>query len=206
MIRGGIQRQISTNAILVGDICLIQTGDILPADGLLLQGFNVEIDESTLTGEPHAIEKNERSDPFLFSGTSVLNGTGRMLVVSTGVNTQSGQTILSLEVELEQTPLQEKLEKIADLIANFAIYAASAMVIILVIIYFAVNGSNLKPFYIVSNDVLSLLILAVTIVVVAVPEGLPLAVTLSLAHATIKMLQSNNLVRHLSACETMGKK
>ncbi|KAI8922946.1 hypothetical protein BC831DRAFT_514668 [Entophlyctis helioformis] len=203
VIRNGITRSIPTSAVVVGDICLLQTGDVIPADCVLVQGYNVEADESTLTGEPHAIEK-DALDPFLLSGTKVVNGVGRMIAIATGVNSLNGRSLLALEVEPEETPLQEKLGRIADFIAKFAVIAAIAMIVFLIIIYFSINRSSLKEPYEVSQDILSLFILAVTVVVVAVPEGLPLAVTLSLAHATLQMLKDNNLVRHLSACETMG--
>nr|KAJ3422178.1 hypothetical protein HK105_000846 [Polyrhizophydium stewartii] len=204
VIRNGVTQAISSASIVVGDVCLIQTGDVVPADGVLIHGFNVEADESTLTGEPFAVEKDLVRDPFLLSGTNVINGVGRILVIATGVNSLNGRSLLALEVEPEETPLQEKLGRIADFIAKFAIVAAIVATVILVIAYFAINSGSLKTPYAVTEDILSLFILAVTVVVVAVPEGLPLAVTLSLAHATLQMLKDNNLVRHLSSCETMG--
>lgn len=156
-----------------------------------------------MTGEPHAIEKDFKNDPFLLSGTNCVNGVGQMLVIGTGLNSLNGRSLLALEVEPEDTPLQQKLGHLADAIANFAFFLAIFMIILLVVVYFIANtdfSDGLK----IAHDLISLLILAVTIVVVAVPEGLPLAVTLALAHATVQMLKDNNLVRHLGACETMG--
>ena len=126
-----------------------------------------------------------------------------MLVIATGVNSLNGRTMAALEVEQVDTPLQIKLGNVADLIAKVSIIIASITVIVLIIIYFISNqplgdGNN------IASDMILLLILAVTIVVVAVPQCLPLAVTLALALAFVQMLKDQNLVRNLSACETMG--
>jgi len=196
------------DAILVGDIIEVQTGLVVPADGILFAGFNVEADESAMTGEPQAIRKDLEKDPFLISGTNIVNGVGKMLVIATGVNSQNGRSLMALEVEAEDTPLQVKLGKMADLIAKAAFSLAATLIILLLIIYFIVNFAvdkkDINDSVKILLDMVSLLILAVTIVVVAIPEGLPLAVTLSLATATVEMLKDNNLVRHLAACETMG--
>lgn len=201
--RDGLVLEMQYDTILVGDIIEVQTGLVVPADGVLFAGFSVEADESTMTGEPQAIRKDLEKDPFLISGTSIVNGVGKMLVIATGVNSSNGRSLMALEVEAEDTPLQVKLGRLADLIAKGAFYLAFTLIILLLIIYFSVNG-NRNDGLTISRDLLALLILAVTIVVVAVPEGLPLAVTISLAHATVEMLKDNNLVRHLAACETMG--
>ena len=203
VVRDGETVSVANTDLVVGDICILQTGDVLPADGLLFEGFNVQTDESTLTGEPFSIGKDSNNDPFLLSGTKVVNGVGKMIVVATGVNSLNGRSILALEVEPECTPLQAKLGVVADMIASFGIFCAVSMIVVLLIVYFIVNAGHLTLWTTLDN-VLALFILAVTVVVVAVPEGLPLAVTLSLAHATLKMLKDNNLVRHLTACETMG--
>lgn len=203
VLRNGQVTKIPTPALLVGDIATLETGDVLPADGVLVQGFNLDADESSLTGEPIGIHKDLKDDPFLLSGTKIVNGMGKMLVIATGVNSLNGRSMLALEVEPEETPLQEKLSRLADEIAKFGVGAASLMVVALLIAYFATGGHN-KGGSDIANDIIAIFITAVTLVVVAVPEGLPLAVTLALAHATIKMLADKNLVRHLSACETMG--
>ncbi|KAL2914129.1 plasma membrane calcium [Polyrhizophydium stewartii] len=204
VVRDAETVQVPTASLLVGDIVLIQTGDVVPADGVLIEGFQVQTDESTLTGEPISINKDLGNDPFLLSGTKVVSGVGRMIVVATGVNSLNGRSLLALEVEPEATPLQEKLGRIADMIAKFGVAAAIAMVVVLLVAYFIASPPSTKDSFAITQDVISLLILAITIVVVAVPEGLPLAVTISLAHATLRMLKDNNLVRHLAACETMG--
>ncbi|KAI8818278.1 uncharacterized protein EV422DRAFT_176948 [Fimicolochytrium jonesii] len=203
VIRDGEKIQIPTKELLVGDICTLEVGDVLPADGVLLQGFNVETDESSLTGEPVNIRKDMVKDPFLLSGTKAVSGMGKFLVIATGVNSFNGRTMLALEVEAEETPLQSKLSKLADEIAKFGVGAAGVMIVILLITYFAITKGQ-RPGDEIAQSLINIFITAITLVVVAVPEGLPLAVTLALAHATIKMLADKNLVRHLSACETMG--
>ncbi|KAJ8323082.1 plasma membrane calcium [Batrachochytrium dendrobatidis] len=204
VVRDGETIFVPTEDILVGDIVMIETGDIVVADGVLVEGFQVKTDESTLTGEPNSVNKDLARDPFLLSGTKVVNGVGRMIVVATGINSLNGRSLLALEVEPEATPLQEKLGRIADMIAKFGVIAAFGMTVVLLISYFVASPPAGKDSFQISQDIVALLILAITIVVVAVPEGLPLAVTISLAHATLCMLKDNNLVRHLAACETMG--
>lgn len=204
VIRDGKVEEIQIMKLLVGDIITVETGDVIPADGILISGFNVDLDESSLTGEPIAIHKNTTKDPFLLSGTKVLNGIGKMMIINTGVNSMSGRTMLALEVEPEETPLQHKLGRVADDVAKFGVTAAILMVIALLIAYFTAAPWRERSSSDVANDVIGIFITAITLVVVAVPEGLPLAVTLSLAHATICMLADQNMVRHLAACETMG--
>ncbi|KAJ3308050.1 plasma membrane calcium [Blyttiomyces sp. JEL0837] len=204
VIRDGKTRQINTRQLLVGDIVSFAAGDVLPADGILIQSFNVSCDESSLTGETVAVVKDAKHDPFLLSGTKVVNGLGRMVVVATGSNSLNGRLLAALEVEPEETPLQEKLGKLADQIAKFGLIAAVFMVVVLLIMYFTIKTSQPRDTVKIVNSVIGLFIVGITLVVVAVPEGLPLAVTLALAHATLRMLKDNNLVRHLRACETMG--
>jgi Ca2+-transporting ATPase len=133
-------------------------------------------------------------------------GVGSMVVIATGVHSLNGRSLLALEVEPQDTPLQQKLGVIADMIAKFAIYGAISIFIFLVTLYLILNFAvkHEKPTSAIPDDLVALLVLALTVVVVAVPEGLPLAVTLALAHATVQMLKDNNLVRNLAACETMG--
>ncbi|KAJ3072704.1 hypothetical protein HDU98_003076 [Podochytrium sp. JEL0797] len=205
VIRNGTSMQIKTSELLVGDICHIQAGDLVAADGLLLSGFNLSADESSMTGESVALTKDTTHDPFLFSGTKLVNGVGKMVVIATGRNSMNGRLLEALEsAESEETPLQVKLGGLADLIAKFGTYTAVGMFVLLVIVYVIFHHNGTTSTVSIVNDIINLVIIAVTLVVVAVPEGLPLAVTISLAHATLKMLKDNNLVRHLRACETMG--
>ncbi|KAI8806543.1 hypothetical protein BJ742DRAFT_680028, partial [Cladochytrium replicatum] len=203
VIRDGQQVVIPAKDLVVGDVCIVEAGDVLPADGIFLDGFNVQCDESSQTGEPMSINKSHEKDPFFLSGTKVTNGVGRMITIAIGPNSMSGRSLLALEVEPDDTPLQEKLSRLADLIAKVGGAAAVIMVVLLIILYFIFRDPSWTVVDIV-KDMLDVIISGVTLIVVAVPEGLPLAVTLSLAYATIRMLKDQNLVRHLMACETMG--
>ncbi|XP_037094678.1 plasma membrane calcium-transporting ATPase 2-like isoform X7 [Pollicipes pollicipes] len=297
VIRGGVVNEIVVGDILVGDVCQIKYGDLLPADGILIQGNDVKIDESSLTGESDHVKKGEKTDPMLLSGTHVMEGSGKMLVAAVGVNSQAGIifTLLGAAAEEEQkeakrrrkeakkqrksrknmpaaataagadgsasvedglgnnhaaakappiitttehndrpgrdadggggggssgggggggggvggkekSVLQAKLTKLAIQIG----YAGSLMAILVVIVLvvkfciqkFVIEDESWKPKYF--GVFVNFFIIGVTVLVVAVPEGLPLAVTLSLAYSVRKMMDDNNLVRHLDACETMG--
>ncbi|RUS18260.1 E1-E2 ATPase-domain-containing protein, partial [Jimgerdemannia flammicorona] len=145
-------------------------------------------------------------DPFIISGSKVVEGIGSYVVTSIGVNSFHGKTMMALRTEPEETPLQVKLNDLAEKIAKLGGAAALLMLVVLLIKYFVgwkYHGVPSLPSTIV-QEIMQILISTVTIVVVAVPEGLPLAVTLALAYATQRMLKDNNLVRVLSACETMG--
>ncbi|KAH3766666.1 calcium-translocating P-type ATPase [Pelomyxa schiedti] len=204
VVRGGEMEQISVYEVNVGEIVIIDTGDILCADGIWLSGFNMKTDESSMTGEVKQLPKGPE-DPFLLSSTMVVEGIGKMMVVCVGPHSQSGKTLSLLNRPVEDTPLQVKLESLADQIAKFGMAAASLILISLcvklgVFIYF-----GYQPFDVtILNHVIKYIISSITIVVVAVPEGLPLAVTISLAYSMTKMMRDNNLVRRLEACETMG--
>ncbi|KAL1414671.1 hypothetical protein MTO96_000794 [Rhipicephalus appendiculatus] len=297
VIRGGEVHQIAVTEIVVGDICQVKYGDLLPADGIVIQSNDLKIDESTLTGESDHVKKGEHTDPMLFSGTHVMEGSGKVLVSAVGVNSQAGIILTLLgaahteskeqkkkkkknkdakkghrkkkgepacyveagEKELspltqpdpnadeeaamsgnshlgnitanthveparadsivaasspaedsnprkEKSVLQAKLTKLAIQIGYVGSTIAVLTVIILVVRHlievFVAEG---RPWR--SSDtqhIVNCFIIGVTVLVVAVPEGLPLAVTLSLAYSVKKMMKDNNLVRHLDACETMG--
>ncbi|KAF9177096.1 hypothetical protein BGZ50_009207, partial [Haplosporangium sp. Z 11] len=152
--------------------------------------------------EPH---HGNHIDPFIISGSKVLEGVGIYVVTGVGPNSFHGRTMMSLRTEPEDTPLQVKLNLLAERIAKLGSLAALLMLIILIIRFFVgfkTNGT--PPSAIIVKSLVQIVIAAVTVVVVAVPEGLPLAVTLALAFATTRMLKDNNLVRVLAACETMG--
>lgn len=230
VIRGGDEQVISIFDLLVGDILTLQTGDILPADAILIQG-SCECDESALTGESHSINKypidraiqiyDEKfpekdvdigtkgvPDPYLISGSRLLSGLGKAMVTAVGPNSIHGRTMESLKVEPEVTPLQARLNDLADGITKYGLLAA----LILFIVVFCRFLSYLpegKHYHDLTpaekgSKFLDIVITAITIVVVAVPEGLPLAVTLALAFATTRMAKDANLVRVLRACEIMG--
>ncbi|XP_036389480.1 plasma membrane calcium-transporting ATPase 2-like isoform X1 [Megalops cyprinoides] len=301
VIRGGQVIQIPVADILVGDIAQVKYGDLLPADGVLIQGNDLKIDESSLTGESDHVRKAVDRDPMLLSGTHVMEGSGRMVVTAVGVNSQTGiiftllgaggeeeeeqkerkacshtstlpiatiatdgaagpnspgngslvngkrqngsmensqikvkkhEGAAAMEMEplksaeggdsddkekrkanvskKEKSVLQGKLTKLAVQIGKAGL-VMSAITVIILVLYFAIENFVLEsrpwlpectPVYI--QYFVKFFIIGVTVLVVAVPEGLPLAVTISLAYSVKKMMKDNNLVRHLDACETMG--
>ncbi|XP_051804098.1 plasma membrane calcium-transporting ATPase 2-like isoform X5 [Acanthochromis polyacanthus] len=273
VIRKGQVIQISVAEIVVGDIAQIKYGDLLPADGILIQGNDLKIDESSLTGESDQVRKSAEKDPMLLSGTHVMEGSGKMVVSAVGLNSQTGiiftllgagendeekkvkkskkqgppenrnkaktQDGIALEIQplkseeaaeseekeeakpkakvnqalvtkKEKSVLQGKLTRLAVQIGKAGLIM-SALTVIILILYFVIDTFGIQgrtwlaectPIYI--QYFVKFLIIGVTVLVVAVPEGLPLAVTISLAYSVKKMMKDNNLVRHLDACETMG--
>ncbi|XP_062272612.1 plasma membrane calcium-transporting ATPase 2 isoform X3 [Scomber scombrus] len=299
VVRGSQVIQLPVADIVAGDIAQIKYGDLLPADGVLIQGNDLKIDESSLTGESDHVKKIVEKDPMLLSGTHVMEGSGRMVVTAVGVNSQTGIifTLLGAGVEEEEkkekkdcshpihpiatiatdgaaginapgsaslingkmqdgnmesnqikvkkqdgaaamemqplksaeggesdekekkkvsvskkekSVLQGKLTKLAVQIGKAGLLMSAVTVIILVL-YFAIDNFVMQrnpwqpectPIYV--QYFVKFFIIGVTVLVVAVPEGLPLAVTISLAYSVKKMMKDNNLVRHLDACETMG--
>ena len=219
VIRSGHSREISIYEVLVGDVMHLEPGDMIPVDGIFISGHNVKCDESSATGESDllrktsgedvfsAIEANEnvaKMDPFIISGGKVAEGIGTFIVTAVGIHSSHGKTLMSLREEAQTTPLQSKLNILAEYIAKLGL-AAGLLLFVVTFIKFLTQlnsisgGAGAK-----GQRFLNVFIVAVTIVVVAVPEGLPLAVTLALAFATTRMLKDNNLVRVLRACETMG--
>ncbi|XP_062826071.1 plasma membrane calcium-transporting ATPase 2 isoform X10 [Anolis carolinensis] len=260
--------QIPVAELVVGDIAQIKYGDLLPADGVLIQGNDLKIDESSLTGESDQVRKSVEKDPMLLSGTHVMEGSGRMVVTAVGVNSQTGiiftllgageeeekkdkkgkmqdgnmennqnkakqqdgaaamemQPLKSAEGgegddkdkrkanmhKKEKSVLQGKLTKLAVQIGKAGL-VMSAITVIILVLYFTIENFVISkkpwlpectPIYV--QYFVKFFIIGVTVLVVAVPEGLPLAVTISLAYSVKKMMKDNNLVRHLDACETMG--
>ncbi|XP_062246207.1 plasma membrane calcium-transporting ATPase 1-like [Platichthys flesus] len=283
VVRGGQMIQINVSEIVVGDIAQIKYGDLLPSDGILIQGNDLKIDESSLTGESDHVKKSVSEDLMMLSGTHVMEGSGKMLVTAVGVNSQTGIIFTLLgagedgegegeekaekekkkkekekrkeerkkkdkrdkkskkddkgkkgknkdgaNVEMqplneneeldkkknlpkkEKSVLQGKLTKLAMQIGKAGLIMSSLTVLILitrfVIDTFWIQGvpwaNECMPIYV--QFLVKFFIIGVTVLVVAVPEGLPLAVTISLAYSVKKMMKDNNLVRHLDACETMG--
>jgi calcium-translocating P-type ATPase len=203
VIRGGHAKQIPVAEIVVGDVVCIEAGDQIPCDGILVSFDGLEIDESALTGEPIDVDKDMDHDPFMLSGCTATAGSAQFLAIAVGKDSQWGVIKSHLEKEQEETPLQEKLDDMAAMIGYVGMGAAAATFVAMMCIKLFVKPDYLAD---VSNfhHALDAFIIGVTIVVVAVPEGLPLAVTISLAFSTKKMLADQNLIRHLSACETMG--
>jgi Ca2+-transporting ATPase len=203
LIRDGKHVHLSVTEIVTGDLVQIEAGDSIPCDGILVKADQLEIDESALTGEPMDIVKDLEYDPFVLSGCIATAGTAQFIAIAVGKDSQWGVIKAALEKEQDQTPLQEKLDRMANLIGKFGIGAAVATFIAMMVIKLYVQPDYLDDVTVFSHA-LEAFIIGVTIVVVAVPEGLPLAVTISLAYSTKKMLADNNLIRHLQACETMG--
>ncbi|XP_031273021.1 putative calcium-transporting ATPase 13, plasma membrane-type [Pistacia vera] len=215
VVRNGRRQQISIFDIVVGDIICLKIGDQVPADGLFLDGHSLLLDESSMTGESDHVEVNSSHNPFLFSGTKVADGYARMLATSVGMNTLWGQMMSQISRDSgEQTPLQARLNKLTSAIGKVGLTVAFLVLLVLMVRYFTGNttdengnqefiGSKTKVDNIV-NAVVGIVAAAVTIVVVAIPEGLPLAVTLTLAYSMKRMMADQAMVRKLSACETMG--
>ncbi|XP_042782174.1 plasma membrane calcium-transporting ATPase 4 isoform X2 [Panthera pardus] len=254
VIRNGHIIQLPVAEIVVGDIAQIKYGDLLPADGILIQGNDLKIDESSLTGESDHVKKSVERDPMLLSGTHVMEGSGRMVVTAVGINSQTGiiftllgasegeeeekkkkaktQDGVALEIQplnsqegtdneekekkaaklpkKEKSVLQGKLTRLAVQIGKAGLIM-SAFTVLILILYFVIDNfvihrrawlPECTPIYI--QYFVKFFIIGITVLVVAVPEGLPLAVTISLAYSVKKMMKDNNLVRHLDACETMG--
>lgn len=226
VIRSGKSAEVSVFDIMVGDVMHLFAGDLVPVDGIFIKGHGVKCDESSATGESDLLKKTaadevfaaleevakggkaphdiEKLDPFIISGSKVNEGTGTFLVTAVGVNSSYGRIMMSMHSELEDTPLQKKLNVLADGIAKFGGGAALLLFVVLFIKFLAQLPNNHDTPDQKGQTFLRLFITAVTVVVVAVPEGLPLAVTLALAFATTRMMRDNNLVRVLKACETMG--
>ncbi|CAK9325849.1 unnamed protein product [Citrullus colocynthis] len=214
VVRGGRRIEVSIYDIVVGDVIPLNIGDQVPADGILISGHSLAIDESSMTGESKIVQKHGK-EPFLMSGCKVADGSGTMLVTSVGVNTEWGLLMASIsEDNGEETPLQVRLNGVATLIGIVGLTVAFAVLIVLLTRYFTGHTKNpdgSRQFIPGQTKVgravdgaIKIVTIAVTIVVVAVPEGLPLAVTLTLAYSMRKMMADKALVRRLSACETMG--
>ncbi|KAJ8544857.1 hypothetical protein K7X08_017440 [Anisodus acutangulus] len=205
--RNGYRQKMSIYDLVPGDIVHLAIGDQVPADGLFLSGFSVLIDESSLTGESEPVMVNAQN-PFLLSGTKVQDGSCKMLVTTVGMRTQWGKLIATLsEGGDDETPLQVKLNGVATIIGKIGLFFAVVTFAVLLQKMFGrklQEGSHWSWSGEEAREVLEYFAIAVTIVVVAVPEGLPLAVTLSLAFAMKKMMNDKALVRNLAACETMG--
>ncbi|CAL9092162.1 unnamed protein product [Musa textilis] len=204
--RDGYRQKVSIYDIVVGDIVHLSIGDRVPADGLYVSGYALLIDESSLSGECEPVYVS-REKPFLLAGTKVQDGCARMLVTSVGMKTEWGKLMETLSQGGEdETPLQVKLNGVATIIGKIGL-AFATLTFFILLGRFIAEKSYRTGFKWFPNDALTIVnyfAISDTIIVVAVPEGLPLAVTLSLAFAMKKLMDEKALVRHLSACETMG--
>ena len=212
VVRNKMVTTIPRKDVVVGDIVMLNTGDEIPADGELLNCITLSVDESSLTGEPSA---RKSIDPEQFDkdatypsnhvmrGTKVMEGHGVMRVLKVGDDTEMGGVFQEAQIDKSvKTPLNEQLDRLAKWISNVS-YIVAGLVIVGQIIHLAPQMGDMSLPQILAH-VLKTLMIAVTLIVVAVPEGLPMAVTLSLAYSMRRMLKTNNLVRKMHACETMG--
>ena len=258
IIRKGVQQDYISDDILVGDLIVVNYGEIMAADLLLVEGNGIKMDESALTGESDPMKKEpyrkcmeiknngetKVPSPLILSGTNCIEGSGKAIVLAVGDHSQKGiirRTVDNAQ-ENSQTPLEEKLDSIAGMIGYFGLGAGIVTLIALFIrfaiefskqlkdynvdsklesvmtsilfnnpyarnndkIYGHTNNDLTDPKTLIATKILDIVILCISIIVVAIPEGLPLAVTLSLAFSIKKMMDYNNLVRKMHACETMG--
>lgn len=205
--RDGKRQKISNYDLVVGDIVHLSIGDLVPADGVFISGYCLLIDESSLSGESEPVFVSEER-PFLLSGTKVQDGAAKMLVMAVGMRTEWGKLMETLsEGGEDETPLQVKLNGVATIIGKIGLSFAVLTFLVLTVRFLVEKGLRHEFTVWSSTDALVLMnyfAIAVTIIVVAVPEGLPLAVTLSLAFAMNQLMTERALVRHLAACETMG--
>lgn len=236
--------EVNTKSLVVGDVIKLNVGNTVPVDGMILEGNEIKVNESCLTGETELIEKEKHSvclqlrekerktkkftepsqmnrnklpSSLIWSGTTVEQGQGWMVALAVGKNSSNGRIMESVLVNLEnqtKTPLEDKLNILAIKIGKFGILFALLTLMSLLIRFGVVYSQQLKnyekddtklnPKTNISTSILKIFILVISVLVVAIPEGLPLAVTLSLAFSVQKMMEKNNLVRKLSSCETMG--
>lgn len=218
VIRNGNTTQVPRKDVVVGDIVVLNTGGEVPADSELLESTSLHMDESTLTGEPMCLKSIYEKDfdkaatyptNHVMKGTKVMEGHGICRVFAVGDKTEQGKVFEAVQIDDSvKTPLNEQLDGLGKLVTK-ASYAFAALIIVgRIIMYFVNNGSDcfgsFEQIAAFIAYVLQTLMIAVTLIVVAVPEGLPMAVTLSLAYSMRRMLKTNNLVRKMHACETMG--
>lgn len=220
VIRSGKSLQIPVQDITAGDVIHLEPGDMVPVDGIFIGGHHVKCDESSATGESDALKKVggdqvmrmleeghselKEMDCFIISGSKVLEGIGTYVATSVGVNSSYGKILMAMRVDMAPTPLQVKLDGLATAIAKLGTSAALLLFFVLLFRFLAGLSGNPATSSEKASQFLDILIVAVTVIVVAVPEGLPLAVTLALAFATTRLVKLNNLVRILKSCETMG--
>ena len=212
VIRNGKTTEIAKKDVVVGDIVKITNGDEVPADAELLESSSLKIDESSLTGEPICEKTTVEADfdkeatfasNHVMKGTKVMEGHGICRVFAVGDNTENGKVFTAAQIDSSvRTPLNEQLDKLGSLVSKLGYAIAGLIIVGRLLLYFTSDA----PFELMGflSYLLQTAMIAVTLIVVSVPEGLPMAVTLALAYSMQKMLKTNNLVRKMHACETMG--
>lgn len=213
VLRDGKVQEVARREVVVGDVVLVETGDEVPADGFLFDAIDMQVDESSLTGEPIANkntsdETDGKAYPSnqLLRSSMVMSGSGRMQVSAVGDNTEIGRVAReATELTQIKTPLNQQLDQLAKLISKIG-SAVSILAFLAFLVHDILNSSlwHTDDYVGMAEVVLRYFMMAVTLIVMAVPEGLPMAVTLALALNMRRMLKSNNLVRKLQASETMG--
>lgn len=213
--RNGIVTQVARKDLVVGDVILLEAGEEIPADVTAYESHNLKVNESVLTGESKAVTKQPKEEGelnatypswLLLKGTIIEEGSVVGVVNAVGDNTAFGQTARkAAEITDTETPLNKQLNGLADLINKIAFGAAGFLILALLVRYFFIEQAYVGQDWMqITNDLLSFLMIAVALIVVAVPEGLPMAVTLALAYSMKRMSKANNLVRKMHACETLG--
>lgn len=211
VIRNGNTTKVAKREIVVGDLVLLDTGADVPADGELLEAVSLNVDESTLTGEP-VCHKSSSADDFdseatfptnhVMRGTKVMEGHGLFRVEKVGDATENGKVFVAAQIDNSvKTPLTEQLDRLGRLVTWGSYGFAGLILVGRIIMFFTEYALDWIHFL---QYLLDTIMICVTLIVVAVPEGLPMAVTLSLAYSMRRMLKTNNLVRKMHACETMG--
>ena len=216
VIRDGNVTLVQRREIVVGDIVVVETGDEVPADGILLDAFSLQVNESDLTGEPmtrKTIDENEFNDEatypsnWVMRGSKVIDGHGIMQVERVGDETEWGKVYKGSQIDNNvKTPLNIQLDKLGQVIC-YASYIIAAIILVTRFVMYFIHVDPISDgveWIKFAQYALNSMMIAVTIIVVAVPEGLPMSVTLSLALSMRRMLTTNNLVRKMHACETMG--
>lgn len=214
VIRGGSVTEVPRRDVVVDDIILLETGEEVPADAQLLEAVSLSVDESSLTGEPlcHKSTDPAEADPEatfptdrVMRGTKVMEGHCVAKVLAVGDATENGKVFEAAQIDNSVvTPLEEQLDRLGKKIAKIT-YGIAALVIAGRVLMYFVGGGDISADWLgFVSYLLNTVMIAVALIVVAVPEGLPMAVTLSLAYSMRRMLKTNNLVRKMHACETMG--
>ncbi|WAM34706.1 HAD-IC family P-type ATPase, partial [Caldicellulosiruptor morganii] len=190
VVRDGNLEEIETRFVTINNIVIVEEGDRIPADGILLRSFSLAVDESILTGESLPVEKDEKNENRLYMGTYVVKGKGIMKVTSIGLETKMGKIAKTLaEIEEEKTPLQRRLNQLGKQLALVCL-SICAVIVILGILR--------------RQNIYDMFMIGISLAVAAIPEGLPAVVTITLAVGVQRMAKKNALIRKLSAVETLG--
>ena len=214
VFRNGLIHRIERKDVVVGDTVVLNTGDEVPADGTLREAISLRVNESDLTGEPSCSKTTDKAEfkddatypsNYVCRGSSVMEGHGIFVVEKVGDATEWGKVYRGAQIDNKiKTPLNEQLDKLGKGITIASYVIADIIVVLRLLMYFLYPDDTPFSWMDFARYFLNTLMIAVTLIVVAVPEGLPMSVTLSLALSMKRMLETNNLVRKMHACETMG--